>query len=175
MEYEKLARKYRKKPVADINADTFVSVNYGQEEIKRLIPHRDPFLLLDRIENVDLTQKAIIGMRHINPADPLFKGHFPDYPIYPGVLQLEFIGQLAICYYSLAKNNSVEIMGDNSKLGVRALKVLHTLFQHEVLPDDEVQIIAKILEEDEYKFRGIGQILKGDKICTIVIAEFFIV
>ncbi len=99
MEYEKLARKYRKKPVADINADTFVSVNYGQEEIKRLIPHRDPFLLLDRIENVDLTQKAIIGMRHINPADPLFKGHFPDYPIYPGVLQLEFIGQLAICYY----------------------------------------------------------------------------
>ena len=175
MEYEKLARKYRKKPVADINADTCVSVNYGQEEIKSLIPHRKPFLLIDRIENVDLTEKAITGKRYINPSDPLFKGHFPNYPIYPGVLQLEFIGQLAICYYSLSRNNSVEIIGNNSKLGVRALKVLHALFQHEVRPGDEVQIIAKVLEEDEYKFQGIGQIIKDDKICTIVIAEFFII
>jgi 3-hydroxyacyl-[acyl-carrier-protein] dehydratase len=173
MDYEKLARNFRKKPVADTS--TAVTINYGKEEIKKLIPHRDPFLLIDKIDRIDLKEKAISGKRYINPDEPLFKGHFPDYPIYPGVLQLEFVGQLAIAYYSLAKNNSIEIIDDNSKLGVRALKVLHALFQHEVLPGDEVQILAKVLEEDEYKFRGIGQIIKDDKICTIVIAEFFIV
>jgi 3-hydroxyacyl-[acyl-carrier-protein] dehydratase len=152
-----------------------VTVNYGREDIKKLIPHREPFLLIDKVEKVDLKEKAVSGKRFISPEEPLFDGHFPDYPIYPGVLQLELVGQLAIAYYSLAKNNSVEIKGDNSRLGVRALKVLHALFQHEVLPGDEVQIIAKVLEEDEYKFRGIGQVIKEDKICTIVIAEFFIV
>lgn len=175
MEYEKFARQFRKKYVADINTDTAETVDYNREDIKKLIPHREPFLLIDKIDKVDLNEKAIFGKRYINPDEPLFKGHFPDYPIYPGVLQLEFIGQLAIAYYSLARNNTVKITGDNSKLGVRALKVLHALFQHEILPGDEVKIIAKVLEEDEYKFRGIGQILNKDKICTIVIAEFFIV
>jgi formylmethanofuran dehydrogenase subunit C len=49
------------------------------------------------------------------------------------------------------------------------------LFQNEVLPGDEVQITAKLMEEDEYKFKGIGQVIKKGVICTIAIAEFYIV
>ena len=122
-----------------------------------------------------MSRKLFIGNRLIDPNDPIFKGHFPDYPIYPGVLQLEMIGQLGICYYVFSQLGTVEINKKNDDFGVRALKIYHTLFQGEVLPNDNVTIIAKVLESDDFKFKGMGQIIKGDTVCTVVIAEFYIV
>ena len=61
------------------------------------------------------------------------------------------------------------------ELGVRALKIYHTLFQHEVVPGDTVTVAAKLLEKDDYTFKGIGQVVNGTKVCTIAIAEFYIV
>ena len=150
-------------------------VNYPLDDVKKLLPHREPFLLVDQIIGLDFEQQGIWGARKIDAQDPIFKGHFPDYPIWPGVLQIEMIGQLAICYFDFHKRKSVELRKDRSSLGIRALKIYHTLFQHEVLPDDEVHILAKFLEEDEYKFKGIGQVINDGKVCTIAIAEFYIV
>ena len=175
MDYEKTAKKSRKKEVLDNTAPSFAKVSFGREDIEKLIPHREPFLLIDRIDGIDLEQGGIIGSRNINPDDPIFKGHFPDYPILPGVLQIEMIGQLAICLYDFLKRKSTEIGNDQRELGVRALKIYHAIFQHEVLPGDTVQILAKLLEEDEYKFMGIGQVINNGKVCTIAIAEFYIV
>jgi 3-hydroxyacyl-[acyl-carrier-protein] dehydratase len=175
MEYEKLARGYRKKPVVDLNASTAVKLDYDREAIKKLLPHRSPFLLIDRIIMMDLKEIAIGAKRYIDPGDPVFTGHFPDYPIYPGVLQIEMIGQLAVCAYSFTKLGTTEIKDKKYQFGVRALKVFHTLFQSEVLPGDEVDIYAKFLDQDEFKFKGIGQVVKGEDICTITIGEFYIV
>ncbi len=175
MDYEKTAKKSRKKPVLDETAASMVKVSFGREDIQKLIPHREPFLLIDRIDGVDLTEGGIVGSRTIDPEDPVLKGHFPDYPILPGVLQIEMIGQLAICFYDFHKRRSTVIGNDIRELGVRALKIYHTIFQHEVLPGDTVQVMAKLLEEDEYKFKGIGQVINGGKVCTIAIAEFYIV
>lgn len=175
MDDEQLARKNRKKPVLDLDAPTLSRVGYGLAEVRKLLPHRPPFLLVDRIAGVDLEQRGIWAERRIDPADPVFQGHFPDYPILPGVLQIEMIGQAAICYYDFHKRKSVEMRSRSSELGVRALKIYHTLFQHEVLPNDEVRILAKFLEEDDYTFKGIGQVINGDKVCTIAIADFYIV
>ena len=175
MDYEKTAKKQRKKPIMDLSAPTMTKVEYGTEVVKTLIPHRDPFLLVDRIDGIDLTQQGIVGGRGINPDDPVFRGHFPNYPILPGVLQIEMIGQLAICFYDFHKRQSTDLNTDTGELGVRALKIYHTLFQHEVLPGDDVTILAKLLEKDDYTFKGIGQVLNGEKVCTIAIAEFYIV
>ena len=175
MDYENIAKKQRKKPILDLQASTMVDVSYGTEVIEGLLPHRDPFLLVDRIDGIDLSQQGIVGYRKIDPADPVFRGHFPTYPILPGVLQIEMIGQVAICFYDFHKRQSTEINTEKGELGVRALKIYHTLFQHEVLPGDEVTILAKLMEKDDYTFKGIGQVLKGDKVCTIAIAEFYIV
>ncbi|MCP4602857.1 MAG: beta-hydroxyacyl-ACP dehydratase [Proteobacteria bacterium] len=173
MEYEKLARKYRKRSVLDGDSLSMIKTSYGVDDIKKLLPHRDPFLLIDGIEGVDFEQQGIIGSRKIDPNDPIFQGHFPDYPIYPGVLQIEMIGQLAICYDAFAKEKTVEIDKDYSEIGIRVIKISHTLFQNEVLPNARIKIIAKVLQEDEYKIKGIGQIIDGDNICTIAIAEFY--
>ena len=175
MDYEQQARKFRKKPILDIEASSLIKVDYDGPHIERLIPHRPPFLLVDRIFGIDLEQEGIAGSRYIDPADPVFAGHFPTYPILPGVLQIEMIGQLAICFYDFHKRGSTEMPGESVDLGVRALKIYHTLFQHEVLPGDEVTILAKLLEKDEYTFKGIGQVISGTKVCAIAIADFYIV
>ncbi len=175
MDYEQLAKQYRKKAILDVDSATLSKVNYRRSDIEKLLPHRHPFLLVDGITGIDLQQQGIVGFRKIDPQDPIFKGHFPNYPILPGVLQIEMIGQLAICFYDFHKRQCVDMPDDTVTLGVRALKIYHTLFQHEVLPNDEVTILAKLLEKDDYTFRGIGQILNGNKVCTIAIAEFYIV
>jgi 3-hydroxyacyl-[acyl-carrier-protein] dehydratase len=174
LDHEKTTKKYRKKPILDMGAASMTSVSYNTEDIKKLIPQREPFLLLDRIEGVDLEQEGIVGSRRIDPEDPIFKGHFPDYPILPGVLQIEMIGQLSICLSNFHRRQCIEIDEKPSELGVRALKIYHTLFQHEVLPGDEVRIMGKLIEKDDYTFKSIGQVLNQSKICTIAIAEFYI-
>jgi len=61
-------------------------------EILKYIPHRYPFLLVDRILSADNTK--IIGLKNVSMNEPFFQGHFPGHPIMPGVLQLEAIAQV---------------------------------------------------------------------------------
>jgi len=61
-------------------------------QIRRLLPHRYPFLLIDRILELELG-KRIVGLKNVTMNEPYFMGHFPDYPIMPGVLILESLAQ----------------------------------------------------------------------------------
>lgn len=71
----------------------------NQEEIKAIIPHRDPFLLVDEI--VEMTDDFVVGLKWVRPDEYYFKGHFPDEPVMPGVLIVESIAQTgAVCVLS---------------------------------------------------------------------------
>ena len=71
----------------------------NQEEIKAIIPHRDPFLLVDEI--VEMTDDFVVGLKRVRPDEYYFKGHFPDEPVMPGVLIVESIAQTgAVCVLS---------------------------------------------------------------------------
>ncbi|MBN2220052.1 MAG: 3-hydroxyacyl-ACP dehydratase FabZ [Kosmotogaceae bacterium] len=61
--------------------------------VKERIPHREPFLLVDGV--ISISDSEILAFRDLLENDPIFKGHFPDYPIYPGVLILEGLAQTA--------------------------------------------------------------------------------
>ena len=65
---------------------------YNEEEIKEILPHRDPFLFVDKIEIIESGEEGI-GYKEITMKEDFFKGHFPNNPIMPGVLQLEALAQ----------------------------------------------------------------------------------
>ena len=84
-------------------------------EIINLIPHRYPFLLIDKITDIDLNQ-SITGIKSVTFNEPFFPGHFPNYPVMPGVLILEAMAQTAACLVaygdkSLSKDNLVFFTG----------------------------------------------------------------
>ena len=79
-EVETVVRGARKRALWEPGPAT-CSLDLGRTEIERILPHRAPFLLLDRIVSVDLEQTAIRGERHIARSDPVFAGHFPEYPV----------------------------------------------------------------------------------------------
>ena len=63
-----------------------------KEQIKQIIPHRDPFLLIDEVEEMELG-KRVVAKKYIAPDSYWFQGHFPGHPVTPGVLTIEMLAQ----------------------------------------------------------------------------------
>ena len=118
-------------------------------DIIKLIPHRHPFLLIDKITDINLN-KSITGIKAVTFNEPYFPGHFPEHPVMPGVLILEAMAQTAAClisyeYQSLSKNNLVFFTGiDKAK------------FRKPVTPGCELffKIYLITSKRSLYKFRG---------------------
>jgi 3-hydroxymyristoyl/3-hydroxydecanoyl-(acyl carrier protein) dehydratase len=149
--------------------------NIGQNVLERVLPHRAPFLLVDAITEVDLMGGHIRGRRRIAPDDPVFVGHFPGEPIYPGVLQLEIIGQLGLCLMHFHATGSTQVPEDATPRRVRALKIHQALFLAAVLPGDNLQVIATLVTADDYTAICAGQLLKGDTVCAFAVMEVYCV
>lgn len=66
----------------------------GIDEILKILPHRYPFIMVDRIIEIDYEEKRIIGLKNLAANEPYFQGHFPGEPVMPGVLQLEAMAQV---------------------------------------------------------------------------------
>lgn len=76
----------------------------NQEQIKEVIPHRDPFLLIDEIEELEPGVRCV-AKKYLKPDEYWFKGHFPGAPVQPGVLTIEMLAQTgAVCALSLPEN-----------------------------------------------------------------------
>ncbi|MBT8211332.1 MAG: bifunctional UDP-3-O-[3-hydroxymyristoyl] N-acetylglucosamine deacetylase/3-hydroxyacyl-ACP dehydratase [Eudoraea sp.] len=79
--------KRNKVPQYDLNAPPLMDIN----QIMAMLPHRPPFLLIDRI--IELTDQYVVGMKNVSMNEPFFIGHFPGSPVMPGVLQIEAMAQ----------------------------------------------------------------------------------
>jgi 3-hydroxymyristoyl/3-hydroxydecanoyl-(acyl carrier protein) dehydratase len=170
---EGLARAGRRRPI--YVPEPGHAVDLGRAAIERLLQHRPPFLFVDAITAVDLTGLAIEGRRVIRPDDPVFAGHFPGDPIYPGVLQIETMGQVGLCLFALARNGRVSVDGTDVAHPIRGLKIHHAVFLEAVRPGAELRTVAKVLESDAYTGTCAGQLYAGDTLCCFAIMEVYFV
>lgn len=152
-----------------------VTVDYGREVVEKLLPHRDPMLFVDRITKIDRSVPGIECTRRIDPADPVFKGHFPTFPIYPGVLELETMGQAGICLAHFANRGTDEVPADAKPQDVRALKIHTAIFLAEVLPGDELTILSTLIDANDQTAVCAGQLLKGEAVTAFAVMEVYLV
>jgi UDP-3-O-[3-hydroxymyristoyl] N-acetylglucosamine deacetylase/3-hydroxyacyl-[acyl-carrier-protein] dehydratase len=123
-EYIKKNKNLLDVPVYDPNQPAIYDVNY----IAKLLPHRYPFLLVDKI--IELSDTHVVGIKNITFNEPMFTGHFPDNPVFPGVLQLE----------ALAQTGGVMVLnsqgGPEKKYDTYFLKIDNARFKQKVVPGD---------------------------------------
>ncbi len=116
--------------------------------IKRMIPHRYPFLYIDRVNNLE-KDKGGIGVKNVTCNEPFFQGHFPSQPIMPGVLVIEAMAQTA----AVVVNHSLDMIDE--KLGIYLLAVDNARFRKMVTPGDVLELHMSVL-------RGRGKLWKLD-------------
>jgi 3-hydroxyacyl-[acyl-carrier-protein] dehydratase len=104
------------------------------KDIQRILPHRYPFLLVDRILQIDLEGNEILGIKNVSVNEPFFQGHFPGAPIMPGVLLLEALAQTG--------GILVHQKGYDKKIAV-LLNISNAKFRRPVVPGDVLYLHAK--------------------------------
>ncbi len=174
IELLQLARRLRREAVWKAGAGTR-AVSLPREAIERLIEHRGGFLLLDRITSVDPEQGALEAVRRVDPADPVFQGHFPNDPIYPGCLQIEMVGQLCLCCHHFHSEKTYEILPAAKPRRFRGVHVHGASFLRAIAPGDEVTIRAVLLASDTLAMTCAGQLLQGGEISAVSVMETYFV
>ena len=123
----------------------------NKEEIKKIIPQREPFLMIDEVETYTPKESAV-AYKHVREDEWYFKGHFPGKPIMPGVLIAE----------SLAQTGAIAILGAEEYKGKNALfgGIDKMKFKRQVVPGDTLKLEVKIIKQK-------GPIGIGEAIATV--------
>ena len=140
-------------------------------EIQKYLPHRYPFLLVDRVITLE-KDKSIVALKNLSFNEPFFQGHVPEQPIMPGVLMIEALAQASgiLAYASIGR-----YPGDNDVHYLAGVD--EARFKRIVVPGDQLQLRVEITRarRDLWKFAGEasvnGQIACMAKFMTIRVAE----
>ena len=132
---------------------------YDIVEILKLLPHRYPFILVDRIIEVELGDK-IVGLKNVTINEPFFQGHFPGEPIMPGVLILEGMAQVGaiLAYLTDQDEYAGRLVYFAGLDGVR--------FRQKVVPGDQLKFEIKITKRKAKVFKLDGKAYVDDKLVT---------
>src|ERR1700740_3437764 len=121
------------------------------DAIREILPHRYPMLLVDRIE--ELEEDRVVGIKNVTANEPFFQGHFPDYPVMPGVLIVEAMAQTGAVLMS--KSLDVDVGGKASFF----MSLANCRFRSPVRPGDEVRLHVEVVRHrgDVFKFKGVAR------------------
>jgi len=126
------------------------------EQIQEIIPHRYPFLLVDKI--VELTEKSAVGIKNVTANEPQFMGHFPGKPIMPGVLIVEALAQVgAVVVLSMPENKG--------KLAVFT-GIDGFRFKQQVVPGDTLRLEVEMTAFKRVMGKATATAYVGDKVAA---------
>jgi len=109
---------------------------YNINDIEKLLPHRYPFLLVDKV--MEITEDSIVGVKNVTMNEPMFQGHFPGNPVFPGVLQIEATAQVG-GIFALSKVEQPELYS------TYFMKIDNVKFKQKVLPGDTLVFELKLM------------------------------
>lgn len=141
--------------MSDENKNTEIDIT----QIMKMIPHRYPILLVDRLVDIKKGESAI-SLKNVTMNEPHFMGHFPGYPVMPGVLIIEAMAQTAALVV-------VDFLGEEAQgKVVYFMTIDNARFRKPVTPGDQVYIhVDKIQSRGPvWKFKGVAKV--GDKVCA---------
>ena len=135
------------------------------EEIKKLIPHRYPFLLIDKLIDI-IPKQSAVGVKNVTFNENFFQGHFESRSVMPGALIIESMAQSAgtLVMYSLKKNQE--------NISVYLLTVDKAKFRHPVRPGDRLKLHSQIIAQKQILWRFNCQAYVEDKlVCSLVLTS----
>lgn len=140
---------------------------YNIEQIKDMIPHRDPFLLIDEVRGL-IPDTCAVGIKTLSPDEPFFKGHFPGHPIMPGVLIIEAMAQTSAVLV-------IATMGKQTGSVVYFMSVDKARFRKPTFPDDTLELhITKLRNRGPvWKFKGVARV-NGAVVAECVFAAMIV-
>lgn len=138
------------------------------QDIMKTLPHRYPFLLVDRLEEIEEGVK-VAGFKNVTVNEPFFQGHFPDHPIMPGVLIIEAMAQVGGAYVSV-----IDEIGDDRVTYFASIEKAR--FRKPVLPGDVLRMELELLSRRRgiYQFEGkayVGDTLVAEAALKATFAE----
>lgn len=135
------------------------------KEILKIIPHRYPFLFLDRVVSIDGFKKAV-AIKNVTFNEPQFQGHWPDQPIFPGVLQVEALAQLAGVLF-------LRRMENTGKVAV-LLSIDRIKFRKPVVPGDQLRLECETINIRKKSGKVIGRGTVGGQTTVEAILKFML-
>jgi len=124
-------------------------------EIRQILPHRYPFLLVDRI--LELDAERIVGIKNVTANEPFFNGHFPDFPVMPGVLIVEAMAQTAGVLV-------LKSIPDRDNKLVLLVSVDGARFRRPVVPGDQLRIEMTLLKRKDTVAKMAGKATVDGKV-----------
>ncbi|WP_317897856.1 3-hydroxyacyl-ACP dehydratase FabZ family protein [Aurantibacillus circumpalustris] len=162
-----------KRDLLQMPAKNSAQVSFKVEDIYKIIPHRPPFALITSISAINIEETIIEVTSKIDPTDPIFAGHFPGSPVYPGVMQIETMGQAGLCLAYFVKNNSLEINDKNIPVKGLFTRVHNAGFNKGVMPGDVLTVRVKSIEDDDFMGLMAAQITINNEIYSHSILEVY--
>lgn len=129
-------------------------------EIMRILPHRYPFLLVDRVIEVE-PRKRLVAIKNVSINEPFFIGHFPGAPVMPGVLTIEAMAQ-AGAIIGLLERDPEEIR----KTLVYFMGIDEARFRRPIVPGDQMRIVVEVLRQKSVVWKMRGEVFVGDELAA---------